>query len=96
MVGYVVLLQTSFLRKICFTMNYLELLLLHHINYFKHLFWSQKYKTKNQPQKEKEEKNKYVEIKQHAMKNPMDIDEIKEIKKYPETKENENTTLQNL
>lgn len=26
----------------------------------------------------------------------MDIDEIKEIKKYPETKENENTTLQNL
>ena len=37
-----------------------------------------------------------MEIKQHAMKNPMDIDEIKEIKKYPETKENENTTLQNL
>ena len=47
--------------------------------------------------KRKEKKNNYLETKQHATKKPMVTDEIKEeIKKYLETNDNENTTIQNL
>ena len=43
------------------------------------------------------ENSKYVEIKQHTLKQPTVKEEItKEIKKYFNTDENENTTYQNL
>ena len=40
-------------------------------NYFKHLFWSQWHDTRNQPQKEKWEKNECMKTKQHFTKKTM-------------------------
>ena len=47
-------------------------------NIFKHLFCPQEYETRNQPQKEKWEKNEHTKTKQHATKNQWVNDELKE------------------
>ena len=47
--------------------------------------------------KKKTKKHKYMEIKQHVLNNQQATEEIKrEIKKFLETNDNENTTTQNL
>ena len=38
----------------------------------KHLFWPWQHKTRNQVQEESWKKDKYVEVEQHATKQPMD------------------------
>ena len=41
-------------------------------------------------------KQKHVEAKQYVTKQPIDHEEVKEVKRYLETNENENTMIQNL
>lgn len=66
-------------------------------NYIKHLFWSQWYETRNQTQKQKWERRNLYSLNNMVLKTKWVSNEIKEqIIKYPNVKENENTTFQNL
>ena len=62
-----------------------------------HIFRQQCYETQNQPQEKIWKDNKYLETKEHPIKEWMGNQEVKEeIKKYMEANENDNTTAQNL